>query len=79
VARYEEATNSLFRPDEDADPAAVADEIGRILALPHGQKPFRSVVDFTHSGVEIVAKAADTASESFVERMGFGELLRPAS
>jgi NAD(P)-dependent dehydrogenase (short-subunit alcohol dehydrogenase family) len=79
VSRNEEATSSLFRPDEDADPAAVADEITRILALPHGAKPFRSVVDYTHSGVEIVTEAADAARESFVKRMGFGQLLRPAS
>jgi NAD(P)-dependent dehydrogenase (short-subunit alcohol dehydrogenase family) len=79
VSRNEEATSGLFRPDEDADPAAVADEITRILALPFGAKPFRSVVDYTHSGVEIVTEAADMARESFVKRMGFGQLLRPAS
>jgi NAD(P)-dependent dehydrogenase (short-subunit alcohol dehydrogenase family) len=78
LRRNEEATSGLFRPDEDADPAAVAAEIARILALPHGRKPFRSVVDFTHSGVEIVTEAADTARESFIRRMGFGQLLRPA-
>jgi NAD(P)-dependent dehydrogenase (short-subunit alcohol dehydrogenase family) len=49
------------------------------LALPFGAKPFRSVVDYTHSGVEIVTEAADVARESFVKRMGFGQLLRPAS
>jgi NAD(P)-dependent dehydrogenase (short-subunit alcohol dehydrogenase family) len=79
LSRNEKATSSLFRPDEDADPVAVADEIARILALPHGLKPFRSVVDYTHSGVEIVTAAADTAREDFVRRMGFGDLLRPAS
>ncbi len=79
LARNEEATSGLFRPDEDADPAAVADEIARILALPHGHKPFRSVVDYTHSGVEIVTQAADTARQEFIRRMGLGNLLRPAS
>jgi NAD(P)-dependent dehydrogenase (short-subunit alcohol dehydrogenase family) len=79
VSRNEDATSSLFRPDEDADPTAVADEITRILALPFGAKPFRSVVDYTHSGVEIVNEAASAARESFVSRMGFGQLLRPAS
>jgi NAD(P)-dependent dehydrogenase (short-subunit alcohol dehydrogenase family) len=79
VARNEEATSSLFRPDEDADPAAVAHEITRILALPHGAKPFRSVIDYTHSGVGIVCEAADAARESFLRRMGFGQLLHPSS
>lgn len=79
LARNEEATSSLFRPDEDADPAAVADEITRILALPFGAKPFRSVVDYTHSGVEIATEAADTARQGFIRRMGLDNLLRPAS
>ena len=79
VSRNEEATSGLFRPDEDADPAAVADEITRILALPSGAKPFRSVVDYTHSGVGIVNEAARVARESFVERMGFGQLLHPVT
>jgi hypothetical protein len=57
----------------------VADEIARIVGLPHGAKPYRSIVDYTHSGVEIVTQAADTAREDFVRRMGFTELLRPAS
>ena len=50
VARNEDATNGMFDPAVSADPAAVATEITRILSLPTGKKPFRSVVDFTDSG-----------------------------
>ena len=75
VARNEEATNGLFDPAVDADPAAVAAEITRILSLPTGKKPFRSVVDFTESGVEDVVAVTEKSRRDFVTRLGFGELL----
>jgi NAD(P)-dependent dehydrogenase (short-subunit alcohol dehydrogenase family) len=77
VARNEEATNGLFDPAVDADPAAVAAEITRILSLPTGKKPFRSVVDFTESGVEDVVAVTEKSRRDFVTRLGFGELLEP--
>jgi NAD(P)-dependent dehydrogenase (short-subunit alcohol dehydrogenase family) len=75
VARNEEATNSLFDPAVDADPAAVATEITRILSLPTGKKPFRSVVDFTNAAVEDVLAVTEKSRRDFVTRMGFGALL----
>lgn len=75
VARNEAATAGLFDPAVDADPAAVASEIARILSLPAGQKPFRSVVDFTDSGVEQVVAVTEKSRRDFVTRLGFGELL----
>jgi NAD(P)-dependent dehydrogenase (short-subunit alcohol dehydrogenase family) len=80
VARSEEAAEGLFRPDVDADPVSVAREITDILALPVGAKPFRSVIDFTDAGVpelsvEAVNLVARRHQESFISRMGFGELL----
>ncbi|AXK31852.1 SDR family NAD(P)-dependent oxidoreductase [Streptomyces armeniacus] len=77
VARNEEATSALFDPAADPGPAGVADEIARILSLPHGAKPFRSVVDYTEAGVEKVNEAARATREAFVRRLGFGELLAP--
>ncbi|GAA3967756.1 SDR family oxidoreductase [Actinomadura viridis] len=77
VARNEAATESLFVPGVEPSPVPVADEIARILALPFGDKPMRSVVDFTDSGVEEVNEIARQTREGFVTRMGFGELLRP--
>ncbi len=75
VAHYEDATNSLFTPGVDANPQAVADEIARILALPAGQKPLRSVVDFTDGGVEDVNTVLISTQRTFLTRMGFAALL----
>jgi len=78
VARNEEATASLMRPGVNAHPQGVADEIARVLDLPRGQKPFRTVVDFTEAGVEHVMAFSDLTRETFVRRMGFGETLQLA-
>jgi NAD(P)-dependent dehydrogenase (short-subunit alcohol dehydrogenase family) len=75
VARTEEATDGLFTPGVDADPVAVADEIVRILALPFGEKPLRSVVDFTGDGVAEANDHITALRNDFVNRMGFAELL----
>ncbi|WP_369194316.1 SDR family NAD(P)-dependent oxidoreductase [Streptomyces djakartensis] len=75
VARNEEATEGLFPPGADAHPRAVADEVVRLLALPAGTRPFRTVVDFSEAGVEQVNEVLRRAQERFVTRLGFGELL----
>lgn len=75
VAGYEEATSNLFTPGVDAHPRAVAEEITRILALPAGTRPFRSVVDFTNAGVEKVNEVLRHAQEEFMTRLGLSELL----
>ncbi len=75
VARNEEATASLVRPGVNADPQGVAEEISRVLALPRGKKPFRTVVDFTEAGVDHVMAFSDLTREAFVNRMGFEETL----
>ncbi|GHO56622.1 SDR family oxidoreductase [Ktedonobacter robiniae] len=46
VARNEEATSGLFTPGVDAHPQAVADEFVRLVSLPAGTRPLRTVVDF---------------------------------
>lgn len=76
VARNEEATSNLFPPDIDPHPRVVADEIVRVLALPVGEKPFRTVVDLTDAGVAACNDLIRQTREKFVERQGFGELLR---
>jgi hypothetical protein len=53
----------------------VATEITRILSLPIGEKPFRSVVDFTQSDVDRVVAVTEQSRRDFLTRMGFGELL----
>jgi NAD(P)-dependent dehydrogenase (short-subunit alcohol dehydrogenase family) len=72
---YGQATEGLFGPGVDPDPASVADEITRILALPVGAKPFRSVVDFTRSNVEEVNAVNRASATDFLTRMGMGQLL----
>ncbi|MFJ8143353.1 SDR family NAD(P)-dependent oxidoreductase [Streptomyces sp. NPDC096013] len=75
VARNEQATEGLFTPGTQADPVVVAEEITRILALPFGERPFRSVVDLTNSLVEQANSAVLEARADFVRRMGFEEVL----
>jgi NAD(P)-dependent dehydrogenase (short-subunit alcohol dehydrogenase family) len=79
VERYGAATEGLFAPGVDPDPRTVADEIARLLALPVGAKPLRSVIDFTGSNVEEVNATNLASSADFLARMGFGELLRVKS
>ncbi|MFF9105157.1 SDR family NAD(P)-dependent oxidoreductase [Streptomyces rubrogriseus] len=73
--RTEAATEALFPPGVDAHPRAVAEEIARILALPRGTRPFRTVVDFSEAGVEEVNGVLYRAQEQFLTRLGYGELL----
>ncbi|MEV5155693.1 SDR family oxidoreductase [Streptomyces werraensis] len=75
VARNEEATEGLFPEDVDAHPRAVAEEITRVLGLPAGTRPFRTVVDFSQADVEEVNAVMRDAQEKFLARLGFGELL----
>ncbi len=75
VERTHEAHEQLFAPGTTADPRDVAEEIRRILALPVGDKPFRSVVDAAHAGVDHVMAFSDLTREAFVRRLGFGETL----
>ncbi|MEU8361086.1 hypothetical protein AB0C27_34225 [Nonomuraea sp. NPDC048882] len=75
VERTHEAHEQLVAPGTTADPHDVAEEIRRILALPVGDKPFRSVVDAAHAGVDHVMAFSDLTREAFVRRLGFGETL----
>ncbi|GHF12429.1 short-chain dehydrogenase/reductase [Streptomyces spiralis] len=75
VDGYGEATEGLFEPGVDAHPVSVAREITRILALPVGEKPFRSVIDFTRSNVDEVNTVNRASSADFLTRMGMGSLL----
>lgn len=79
VERNEEATAALFGGKTNADPAAVAEEVVRIVALPYGERPSRTVVDLTDAGVERVNEVSEGAQRSFLSRMGFAELLRSAA
>jgi hypothetical protein len=78
VASYGEATEGLFAPGSNPHPTSVAAEVTRVLALPIGQKPRRTIIDFTQSTVERVTAAAEAEAADFLTRMGMGELLEVA-
>ena len=61
----------------EADPQAVADEVVRVVGLAHGERPFRSVVDFMDDGAAAVTDVAERVREDFAARIGIADLLRP--
>lgn len=67
---------SALTPDE-ADPRAVADEIVRIVGLPAGTRPARSVVDFVGDGAKEVTDVAERVRIDFAQRIGIADLLHP--
>jgi NAD(P)-dependent dehydrogenase (short-subunit alcohol dehydrogenase family) len=60
----------------ESDPAAVGEEIARIVSLPHGERPFRSVVDFIDDGAAEVTEVAERVREQFARRIGIADLLK---
>lgn len=62
----------------DADAGAVAREVVRVVGLPHGRRPFRSVVDPSHDGADVGFAVTDRLRAEMLRRTGLGELLTPA-
>ena len=65
---------TALMPD-DADPQAVADEIVRIVGLPSGARPMRSVIDFVGDGAREVLEVSERVRIEFARRIGMGDLL----
>jgi NAD(P)-dependent dehydrogenase (short-subunit alcohol dehydrogenase family) len=61
----------------DADPQAVADEVARVVGLPAGQRPFRTIVDFLGDGFKEVSEVVDRVRIEFAHRVGIADLLTP--
>lgn len=59
----------------DAKAQSVADEIVRIVALPAGQRPFRTHIDPCRDGSEVVSAVADRLRVEFYRRLGMTDLL----
>ena len=72
-----ERLDALTPPE--ADPQAVADELVRIVGLPRGQRPFRTVVDFVGDGAREVLEVAEAVRVDFARRIGIADLLVPAA
>lgn len=62
----------------ESDPAAVAREIARIVGLAHGERPFRSVIDFIDDGAAAVTEVAEKVRKEFAHRIGIADLLKPS-
>jgi len=65
---------SALTPDH-ADPKAVAEEIVRIVNLPAGERPARSVIDFVGDGAQEVIELAEKVRVDFAHRIGIADLL----
>jgi NAD(P)-dependent dehydrogenase (short-subunit alcohol dehydrogenase family) len=63
----------------EADPGDVAIEIARIVDLPAAQRPFRTHIDPSRDGSEVVSAVADRIRSEFYHRAGIEDLLTPAS
>jgi len=75
-AQYGPGLENLFEGREQ--PAqAVADEVARVLALPRGQKPLRTEVDFSEWGAGVVDVVSQHETARLYGNMGLGHLIRP--
>ena len=61
----------------DADVAAVADAIVKVVDMPLGKRPFRTHIDPAQDGCEVVNAVADRIRAEFLRRIGVGDLLAP--
>ncbi|WP_315764885.1 SDR family oxidoreductase [Sphingomonas sp. Y38-1Y] len=63
---------------DDADPGEVARAVARIVDLPTGTRPLRTMIDPASDGSAVSFAVIDRVREQFLDRIGFPELLRPA-
>jgi NAD(P)-dependent dehydrogenase (short-subunit alcohol dehydrogenase family) len=61
----------------DADAATVAEAIVRLVGMPFGKRPFRTHVDPSQDGAEIVNGVADRVRAEMFRRIGIEDLLSP--
>jgi NAD(P)-dependent dehydrogenase (short-subunit alcohol dehydrogenase family) len=61
----------------DADAASVATEIVRVVSLPFGKRPFRTHIDPSQDGAEVVNGVADRVRAELFWRIGLEDLLKP--
>lgn len=61
----------------DADAAAVADAIVSVVGRPFGRRPFRTTIDPSQDGSEIVNGVADRVRAELLRRIGLEDLLVP--
>jgi NAD(P)-dependent dehydrogenase (short-subunit alcohol dehydrogenase family) len=66
--------NASLEP-ADADPNVVALEIAKIIAMPKGERPYRTVIDPSNDGSAEVMALADRIHREFLARIGLEDLL----
>lgn len=59
----------------DADASLVSTEIARIVALPSGERPYRTHIDPADDGSAEVSEVADRIRREFLTRVGLDDLL----
>jgi NAD(P)-dependent dehydrogenase (short-subunit alcohol dehydrogenase family) len=62
----------------DADPAAVAQAIVRVVDAPFGKRPYRVHVDPSEDGADIVHGVGDRVRAELLRRIGLADTLKPA-
>lgn len=62
----------------DADAASVATAIVDVVNMPFGKRPFRTHIDPSEDGAEIVNGVADRVRAELFRRIGIEDLLKPA-
>ncbi|MBZ9792298.1 SDR family oxidoreductase [Rhizobium sp. 3T7] len=62
----------------DADAGSVARAITEVIAMPFGTRPFRTHVDPSGDGAEVVNGVADRVRAEMFRRIGLEDLLKPA-
>src|SRR2546427_278655 len=61
----------------DADVAAVADAIVKVVDTPFGKRPFRVHIDPTQDGAEVVNMVSDRVRAELLRRIGLTDVLTP--
>jgi NAD(P)-dependent dehydrogenase (short-subunit alcohol dehydrogenase family) len=61
----------------DADVAAVADAIVKVVDTPFGKRPFRVHIDPTQDGAEVVNAVSDRVRAELLRRIGLADVLTP--
>lgn len=61
----------------DADARTVADAIVKVIDMPFGKRPFRTHIDPSQDGCEIVNGVADRVRAELFRRIGLEDLLQP--
>ena len=88
VAEYEAGPYKGFAEDvmtgfasivpADADAAAVAEAIMKVVDAPFGKRPFRVHVDPTEDSAEVVNMVCDRVRAELLRRIGLADVLTPA-